>query len=275
MTVHNRRDKTLRCVRALYDCPLPDGYALDVYMTDDGSTDGTAEAVKERFPAVKVLQGDGDLYWNRGMINSWQAAAAERSYDFYLWLNDDTYLVPAALETLLSASGTLGGEAIVVGATASSSGDETTYSGRREGRMLAPDGTLQRCDSFNGNIVLVPQRVFERVGMLDPFFRHSLGDLDYGLRAAGQGIGAWLAPKTLGRCDRGPLPVWCSPQTPLTKRFRTLYSPLGCHPGELFRYEKRHYGFLLALKHWFTVHLRAVSPKVWAKLKKDENSHSK
>lgn len=44
-------------------------------------------------------------------------------------------------------------------------------------------GKIEKIDSFNGNIVLIPLSVFNILGFNDNYFTHSFGDLDYGLRA--------------------------------------------------------------------------------------------
>ena len=78
LTVHNRRDKTLKCLECLYrQLPLEE-FTADIYLTDDGCTDGTSEAVQEAFPNVHILSGDGNLYWNQGMRLAWDAAAKEK-----------------------------------------------------------------------------------------------------------------------------------------------------------------------------------------------------
>ena len=46
LTCHNRKEKTLACLKSLYR-NMPE---VDVYLTDDGCADGTAEAVKSIFP---------------------------------------------------------------------------------------------------------------------------------------------------------------------------------------------------------------------------------
>ena len=77
LTVHNRRENTLRCLQCV-NAQLPvSGVEADIYMTDDGCTDGTAETVSKRFPEVRIIKGDGGLYWNRGMIAAWEAAAKQ------------------------------------------------------------------------------------------------------------------------------------------------------------------------------------------------------
>ena len=52
ITCHNRCEKTKRCLTSLLSV-LPH---IDVYLVDDGSTDGTSEMVKTLFPRVNVIQ---------------------------------------------------------------------------------------------------------------------------------------------------------------------------------------------------------------------------
>lgn len=100
LTVHDRKNKTLRCLENLYKQVLPNYLRLDIYLTDDGCTDGTPEAIKRQFPKVHIIKGDGNLFWNRGMYRAWEEAA-KQDYNFYLWLNDDSYLFDGALFTLV------------------------------------------------------------------------------------------------------------------------------------------------------------------------------
>ena len=71
MAVHNRRELTLACLDTLRAQELPATAALDVFVLDDASTDGTAEAIAQRHPDVRLLTGDGQLYWNGGMNAPW------------------------------------------------------------------------------------------------------------------------------------------------------------------------------------------------------------
>ena len=100
LTVFNRKDKTLQCLSQLFDQLPVEDIQIDVFLTDDGCTDGTAEAVENLFPSVHILEGSGDLFWNRGMLMAWKAAADARDYDAYLWLNDDTFLYEGTLTSL-------------------------------------------------------------------------------------------------------------------------------------------------------------------------------
>ena len=70
LTVHNRKNETLRCLSCLYSQESQLIYSLSVFMTDDGCTDGTIEAVRDKFHDVRIVKGDGSLFWNRGMLKA-------------------------------------------------------------------------------------------------------------------------------------------------------------------------------------------------------------
>jgi GT2 family glycosyltransferase len=203
MTCHNRRELTLRCLRSLFAQHLPDGYSLRVVLTDDGSTDGTGEAVRHEFAAVTIVPGDGSLYWCGGTTAAWNVA---RPAGFYLWLNDDVQLRAGALQALVDTFERSGdNRTIVAGATVDPLGNKTVTGGmRRESwykcRLLEPSDRATPCDSFNGNIVLVPRAAELLLGGLDPAYTHYFGDADYGIRARQAGIPVLLAPGHLGEC---------------------------------------------------------------------------
>lgn len=264
LTVHNRKAKTLECLQRLYaQLPL-DGYQVDVYLTDDGCTDGTPEAISQQFPQVHIIHGDGNLFWNRGMYTAWQEAA-KKDYDFYLWLNDDTLLLPNALKSLLISSQSKLNQAIIVAANRAKKEEKVTYSGHNKNGKITPNGSLQSCDTFNGNCVLIPRYVYQRLGNLDWKFRHAIGDLDYGYRAKRAGIEMYVSSEYLGICDNNPkLPAWARKEVPLMKRLKNLYSPLGyAEPIPFFHYERKNFGLMTAIKHFISIHIRVLFPQLW------------
>lgn len=265
ISVFNRKESTLECLSRCFaqiDSFRGAGkYTFSVYLTEDGCTDGTPEAVSERFPDVHIIHGDGSLFWNRGMCAAWNAAAAD-SPDFYLWLNDDTMMRPGALAVLLENSASLGHRAIVVG-TAEGSDGRISYGGRyRSGRLVTPDRIIPvACDLFNGNLVLVPDYVYRRLGTLDPFYTHSFGDFDYGVRALKKDITAVVAPGILADCDRNPgIPRWRDPSVPLRSRYAAIMSPKGRPFGEQFVYDMRSRGLLKAVSHFISLNLKVLFP---------------
>ncbi len=266
IAARNRKEKTLECLRncgAQADFLRVEGkYSVDVYMTDDGSTDGTPEAVAAEFPEVCVIRGDGTLYWNRGMHAAWTEAAKE-DYDFYIWLNDDTVLERGAFAVLLENSAFLGHNSILVGTAVDSNG-AYSYGGRTiSGRIVPPDPDIPIvCDIFNGNFVLVPKAVYETVGMLDPFYCHSFGDYDYGVRAAKAGVASLVAPGILGKCDRNPgLPKWRDASLSVGERFRALRDPKGRPFKEQFVYDTRSANFFKAVGHYVSIFFKVLFPR--------------
>ena len=267
LTVFNRKEKTLACLESIEQSGItriPSSF--DIFLVDDGSTDGTADAVKKQFPKVHLIEGTGNLFWNRGMHKAWQEASKTKDYDFFMWMNDDTVLLANAINLLLETSSQFSDHNIIVGSTCAMNDSQIiTYGGRKtDDQLIEPQDSPISCEFFNGNIVLIPRDVYQKVGMNDPFFHHALGDFDYGKRAAKLGVKSIVAPGVLGRCDEHEsLSTWCDPQKPFSKRWKAFRSPLGQHPEEFFVYEKRHNGFLMACFHYFTNHLRVVWPQIW------------
>lgn len=268
LTVHNRKEKTLECLQSLFNQKINNDYQFEVYLTDDGCTDGTPEAIRQLYPSVHIIKGDGSLYWNRGMHKAWQAALSIQNYDYYLWLNDDTTLRENALSVLLYSSELKNNQSIIVGTTVSTHNNQIiTYGGRtKNAGLLAPSNELLFCEFFNGNIVLIPHEVYKVVGTNDYVFRHALGDFDYGLRAGQLGVSSYIAPDILGECDlHESLSTWCNPEQTFAKRWKAFRTPTGNNPEEYFIFEKRHGGILLAFFHYFTNHLRVFFPIIWNK----------
>lgn len=270
ITCHNRRQKTIDCLAALFQSKLPPDCYMDIFLVNDGSTDGTDIAVKEHFPSVNIVSGNGQLYWNRGMLLAWKTASKMHNFDFYLWLNDDTTLLKNAVDLMIVQALVCEKKQIIVGTTCSEITGEFTYGGYRfYNDKLIPNGTWQDCDYFNGNIVLIPNYVFKNVGFIDKRFSHALGDFDYGMRARKLGFIHLSSSEYLGFCERHErAPLWRDTSLPLKKRFKHLYSPLGKNPIEAFISDHRHHGIINAIYHFITLHIRVLAPQLWTLFEK-------
>lgn len=269
LTCFNRREKTVKCLKYLFLSKLPKDYVLDVFLVDDGSTDGTSDAIKKDFPEVNIIQGNGNLFWNQGMRLAWESAAKSNDFDFYIWLNDDVQLFSSSLKDLISASEQKG-KAITSGVMKSQKTNSISYGGRnKKGDLIVPNGGIQKACFFNGNFVCIPKNVFLKVGNLDSLFIHSIGDFDYGLRALKNGFCSYITPSYSGYCEKHDKPpLWCQTGVPLIKRVKNLYSPLGnSHPYYYSKYILRHFGVINVFKNLITIHFRLLFPMLWLKSK--------
>src|SRR4051794_38032187 len=67
----------------------------DTIVVDNGSTDGSIELVRERFPGVRVIQQD-----NRGMGGGNNTGMRAGTGRYFFLLNSDAWAVGDAVETL-------------------------------------------------------------------------------------------------------------------------------------------------------------------------------
>ncbi len=247
VATHNRRDTTIRCLESLI--AAAGSVQLMVVHVDDASTDGTAEAVAELLPGVVQIHGNGDLYWAGGMRLG-LARAEEDDPDYVLWLNDDVVLDPGAIDVLLDLAPSAEDETIAVGALRDPDSDELTYAPvrhvhtwRGRGFEAIPPGSTDRPDAMNGNLVLVPRRVRQLVGSLDPTYRHGIADYDYGLRATRMGIRIRSTGTTVGTCARNDdTGTWRDASLSRRRRLQLLNGPTGRPFREWAHFQRRNGG---------------------------------
>lgn len=255
MTCFNRRGKTLQCLTALQEGweKAGNGLSLSVFLTDDGCTDGTADAIRaQQFPfPIHILMGTGNLFWNGGMINSWKAALAEGSFDGFLWLNDDTYSLPEFWEDLIAADtyclNTYGKRGIYVGSTKDRKTGEFTYGGFNYvssvtllDQLLPPDGkTFQPCQAAHGNITYVSKEVVDKTGIFSEKYWHGGSDHDYTYRAYKAGFPILVLPRYSAVCDNDHIGKTRNhTRLPLKERIKVFWSTegYGMHNTLLFNW---------------------------------------
>ena len=256
MTCYNRRDKTLRCLSSLQEGweKAGNGLSVSIFLTDDGCSDGTAEAIRERafhFP-IHILQGSGDLFWNGGMINSWKAALAEGGFDGYLWLNDDTYARPEFWEDVIAADAhsvaIYGKHGIYVGSTKDRDTGAFTYGGFNYvskvtllDQLLPPDGkTFQPCMAAHGNITFVSQEVVDKMGIFCEKYWHGGTDHDYTYLAHKAGFPTLVLPRYSAVCENDHIGKTRDYTTlPLRERMKLFYAEKGYNMHNTLLFSRR------------------------------------
>lgn len=282
MTCFNRRDTTLRCLECLYSQELPAGVTVKIFLVDDGCTDGTGTAVKEAHPDIEVIPGTGSLFWCNGMRLAWDHAAKEDP-DFYLWLNDDSMLLDGALKKLLATYTEVSHQrsenrdsessasnvssvndeqaSIIIGSCCDPMTGIRTYGGQRRvdhhpARLVPiyPEDRPLECDTFQGNVVLVPRGVFKRVGNMRSY-SHAMGDTDYGYQAVRAGCAIWLTAGFVALCESNTEEDLDASRRSLLQRIKVLKKRLP--PKDWFRFLWFHSG-VAAFAYWPSPYLRVA-----------------
>ncbi len=96
IVTYNSRSQIDACLAALSSHPASIEHEL--LVVDNDSPDGTAAAVRERWPDVRVLETGGNL----GFAAACNAGIRQTSGDFVLLLNPDTLVPAGALDTLVA-----------------------------------------------------------------------------------------------------------------------------------------------------------------------------
>ena len=192
LTCHNRRNKTLSCLKSLLGSNLSNVFNFDVYLVDDGSADGTSEAVKLEYPKTRILLGNGNLFWAGGMRLAFsEVSKSEINYDGFLLLNDDVELkndfVERILETRKFCLQKHHKVGIYSGSTADPNTGLITYGGNflikgidnPASILIQPSNIPQMCHLTNANVLFVEKEVIKKVGFFDYKYTHGIADYDF------------------------------------------------------------------------------------------------
>ncbi|WP_299325053.1 glycosyltransferase [uncultured Maribacter sp.] len=254
LTCFNRREKTLKSLKYLFESyqNVQEQISLNIYLTDDGSTDGTGEAVKLNYPEATILQGNGNLYWAGGMRNSWQEAVKE-DYDAYLLLNDDTFVYTNMFTQLLDTHSysldKYGMGGIYLGSTKDLETGLLSYGGAKltnkflfKYQFVEPNGKIQNCELGNANIMMVSKDVVSKIGILSEGYVHGVADYDYTLKAVAKNIPVLICKEYCGTCTDDHSDIYLSfPTKNFKERLKLLKSPLALDFGSNLNLMKRHF----------------------------------
>ena len=285
MTCYNRKQKTENAIRQLSS--LESGLVcVDFIVLDDGSRDGTREALEALDASILVLEGDGNSYYTGGMRQA-MAAARERiqnsshmqnakdgetentcKYDYILLFNDDVDFDLQAVARLVEKASLNPGK-IWVGPTSDERG-ELSYGGVQLTSKLRPKYRIVKgdsqegtpCQTFNANFVLVPTDIFMAMDSMDEVYQHSLGDFDYGLQATRRGYEILVSDEFIGTCpDNSVAGTYNDRSLSFRERIRKKESPKGVPAREWWHYLYKNYGLATALVYSVTPYIRILLGK--------------
>ena len=256
-TCFNRRDLTERSIRTLRENRE---VIFDYVVVNDGSTDGTAEMLAAQPEQIDVVNGDGGLFWNRGMYEAIEHTKKHhRDYDYYMLMNDDTKFFPGVFDEMLAS---LKGDTVMVGAICNEDGS-LSYGGIKyikgiKYKKYGPKEQELCFDTFNANCAVIPHDIFMQVG-IDPFYQHSIGDFDYGLQISKKGYAIRVFEKYVGECNDNTLQrTWQDESLPRMERIRLKESRKGLPFADWFHFLRKNFGLGTAIVRSMTPYIRIL-----------------
>jgi GT2 family glycosyltransferase len=201
----NRRAALLRCLEGLvHRVRVPAGIVRDVLVVDNGSSDGSREAVAARFPEVRVLNTGANL-GGSGAFRLGLAWAIERPYDYVWLLDNDAYPSRRILQCYVDAVQRLG-PGVVLGGTMHMAeaprliheagglfarddrlGIQLPLHGHRSTLRLRTGRPPEDVDYVAFANLFAPVSVIRSIGLPADLFLH-YDDVEFGLRARRAGF---------------------------------------------------------------------------------------
>lgn len=235
---YNRKDLTLNTICSIKNLNSTK-VNYKIYLTDDNSTDGTYDSVRNLHPDVILLKGDGNLFWAGGMRNSWNESLKE-NFDGFLLVNDDTFIYDTLFNVIKKSIelcfNKFSKNGILIGSTLDKETKVLTYGGynfknkfKATYTKIYPNVTIQECELGNANIMFVHKDVVSQIGVLADCYIHGVADFDYTLNARKNKIPVLVMPGFLGECSNHKVDktTKITELKSIKERFRFLVSPLG------------------------------------------------
>lgn len=193
---------TLACISSLSSL---DYTGHQIIVVDNGSQDGTAEAVRQRYPGVTVLENRENLGFAEGN-NVGIRWAMEHGADYVILLNNDT-VVDSHMLTALIAAAESDSQVGIVGPliyyydqpeviwSAGSVIDWRTVAFRRLPAGVGCHPSAYEVDYVTGCALCTKRQVIEQVGLLDPRYFLYYEETDWCLRGRAKGYKVMVAPQ--------------------------------------------------------------------------------
>jgi GT2 family glycosyltransferase len=206
----NGREDTLACLASLRRLADDD---VAVVCVDNGSTDGSAAAVREAFPDVTLIENGRNLGFAGGN-NVGVAHALAHDAAWVVLVNNDATLAPDAIERLRAAAARHPDAGALAGKVLFAAPDERVwfagqrvsltlgYSGRPRGHGR-PDAPAYRreeeTDRAVGAFMAVSREAVAAAGAMDDALFLYVEDVDWCVRIRLAGFAIWFVPDAVAR----------------------------------------------------------------------------
>jgi GT2 family glycosyltransferase len=192
LPVHNRRAVTVRFAEALARQTWRE---FTLILIDDGSSDGTADAVRAVWPETVVITGTGDWWWagclDQGCRHLIRIGVVDD--DILLLMNDDVVFGPTFLEQGMAELKEMRGTLLLARQVDASSGREMSQGGGVWADLAelrfeaASDPEKINCLPTRG-LFLRWQDICRAGGFRPRWLPHYLSDYEFTIRAMKKGL---------------------------------------------------------------------------------------
>jgi GT2 family glycosyltransferase len=201
----NGREDTERCLDALAKVREP---AVRIVCVDNGSTDGSVEAVRDRHPESHLIENGRNLGFAGGCNVGIRWALAEGA-EWVVLVNNDAMIATDAIAGFAEVAEQRPGAGALAGKLyRADRPDRIWYAGQRfhawlgysgrhrgEGRRDGPRyERLAPTDRANGALMAISRAAIEKVGVLDEELFAYVEDVDYSLRTRDAGFDVLFVP---------------------------------------------------------------------------------
>ena len=193
----NGREDTLDALESLR--------GIETVVVDNGSEDGSADAIAERFPEVELIRAGVNLGFAGGN-NAGIRRALDRGADWVLLVNNDATVEPGLVEALAAAAASRPDAGVLACKVLYADSDRLWYAGAgfnpylgrsRHERFGKPDepGTLRDTARATGAGMAVSRAAIDAAGLLDEEFFLYAEDLEWCLRIQAAGFAVVYVPE--------------------------------------------------------------------------------
>jgi len=225
--IHNGIEYTLKCLDSLNKLDYPNYLII---IIDDGSSDNSSDIILANYPNIKIMKGNGNLWWS-GAMNLGIKYALNLGTDFILTLNNDNVVEKNFLKELVKCATENPKSIIASKVYFIDSPKKIRYAGGyfdwKRGKTIelhygeidhGKFAELKEVEFLGGMGVLIPRSAFYDVGFFDDKnFPQYAGDVDYWLRAKKKGYKILLNPNSI---------IYDHVENSITKNLGKKISPL-------------------------------------------------
>ena len=203
--VYNNKEDTAEFLESLKGVTYPN---YKVIIIDDGSSDGTEAMIKEKYPYVILLKGDGNLWWS-GANNMGIKKAIEIGADYVLLTNNDTIVDSEFISALVDTAEKNPRSITTSKAYYYDNPKKICYAGGETTWIIGELKTIRGNDDESYNIqkdvkysvclgTLINTSFFKDIGLMDyENFPQNFADADFTYRAYKKGYRIIYEPKSM------------------------------------------------------------------------------